>query len=90
MVGRIYRVLAGRVEDPELGKVYIAPFDVILAEDSVVQPDVLVVLAEHLGIIAPEGVRGAPDLVVEVLSPATAQRDQGIKRRLYGRHGVKE
>lgn len=90
LVGRIYRVLAGQVEKLGLGAVYIAPFDVLLADDAVVQPDVLVVLTENLGIIAPEGVRGAPDLVVEVLSPATAQRDRGVKRRLYGRHGVKE
>lgn len=90
VVGRIHLVLAGKVEAKGLGEVNIAPFDVILAEDAVVQPDVLVVLAEHLGVIAPEGVRGAPDLVVEVLSPATAQRDQVIKRRLYGRHGVRE
>lgn len=90
IVARIYRLLAGAVEDTGLGEVNIAPFDVILADDAVVQPDLLVVLADNLGILAAEGVRGAPDLVVEVLSPATAQRDRDIKRRMYGRHGVKE
>lgn len=90
LVGRIYRVLVGLVEESGLGEVNIAPFDVVLADDAVVQPDVLVVMVENLGIIVPEGVRGAPDLVVEVLSPATANRDKGIKRRLYGRHGVNE
>lgn len=73
-----------------LGRVYIAPVDVILDEDSVVQPDLAVVLSERLDIVSPEGVRGAPDLVVEVLSPSTAHRDRGVKRRLYGRYGVQE
>jgi Uma2 family endonuclease len=90
LVGRIYRVLAGQVDEKGLGEVNIAPFDVILSDDTVVQPDLLVVMTENLGIIAPEGVRGAPDLVVEVLSPGTAKRDRGIKRHLYGRHGVRE
>lgn len=89
----VVRMLAALVEVVEakgLGLVYVAPFDVILADDSVVQPDLLIVLAENRSIIAPEGVRGAPDLVVEVLSPATAKRDTGVKRRIYGRYGVKE
>lgn len=90
LVGRIFGGLTSQVEAKELGEVYVAPFDVILADDAVVQPDVLVILKPNLGIIAQEGVRGAPDLVVEVLSPTNAHRDRGIKRRLYGRHGVKE
>ena len=65
--------------------------DVILAEDSVVQPDLLLIRKDRLSILAPEGVRGAPDLVVEVLSPgSTAARDRGSKRHLYGRYGVQE
>jgi len=44
---------------------------------------------EHL-LSGGENVQGAPDLVVEILSPATADRDRGYKRELYGRHGVKE
>ncbi|HWI53764.1 MAG TPA: Uma2 family endonuclease [Symbiobacteriaceae bacterium] len=72
------------------GRVCMAPRDVILDEDSVVQPDLFVILRERLGIIAPEGVRGAPDLVVEVLSPSIANRDRGVKRRLYARYGVPE
>lgn len=90
IANRINIALSSQVEAKGLGEVNIAPFDVILADDAVVQPDVLVVLKENMGIIAPEGVRGAPDLVVEVLSPTNAHRDRGIKRRLYGRHGVKE
>lgn len=78
------------VQQRGLGRVFFAPLDVILDEDSVVQPDLLVILQDHLSILKPEGVRGAPDLVVEVLSPGTAHRDRGVKRRIYGRYGVQE
>lgn len=90
VTARLAHALTTQVEHGGLGEVNFAPFDVILADDTVVQPDILIVMADNLGIVAPEGVRGAPDLVVEVLSPATAKRDKGIKRHLYGRHGVKE
>ncbi len=55
-----------------------------------VQPDLIFVSRVRTGIIAPEGIRGTPDLVVEVLSPATAERDRSVKLKLYGRHGVRE
>lgn len=78
------------VQRQGLGHVYFAPADVILDDDSVVQPDLLVILRDRLEIVQPEGVRGAPDLIVEVLSPSNAHRDRGVKRRLYARYGVKE
>lgn len=56
--------------------------------DAVVQPDVLVVCDENK--LARRGVRGAPDWVLEVLSPVTASHDQIKKRDLYERHGVRE
>ncbi len=90
MLLAISRTLGDLVEKQVLGEVNIAPLDIILADDVVVQPDVILILAEHRGIIVPEGVRGAPDLVVEVLSPGTAHRDRGIKQHLYGAHGVAE
>jgi len=73
-----------------LGSLYWAPFDVILSEDTVLQPDILFVGKERSDAIAEEGIRGAPDLVVEVLSPATAKRDRTYKKALYARYGVKE
>jgi Uma2 family endonuclease len=73
-----------------VGEVCLAPFDVYLSEHDVVQPDVLFVARENLGIIAEDGIHGAPDLVIEVLSPATAQLDKKTKRRVYARAGVKE
>jgi Uma2 family endonuclease len=78
------------VRGNDLGRVYVAPFDVVLSDTNVVQPDVMFVSRERLGIITHANIQGAPDLVVEVRSPSTAQRDLTIKRRLYAEHGVKE
>ena len=72
-----------------LGTVSMAPTDIILSENDVVQPDFFFVSTQRIGIIA-ERVHGAPDLVVEVLSPSTADQDLGPKRGLYQRHGVQE
>lgn len=55
-----------------------------------VQPDLLSISNERAEIITKDNVRGAPDLVVEVLSPATADRDRTIKLNLYAEHGVNE
>lgn len=88
--GRIYRLLADFVERRSFGQVYFAPCDVYLSEHDVVQPDVLFVASANLGILREDGVHGAPDLVIEVLSPATAQLDKKSKRRIYARAGVKE
>jgi Uma2 family endonuclease len=74
-----------------LGEVLFAPTDVILANDTVVQPDLLFVSRDRQSICDPlGGVHGAPDLVVEILSPSTAGRDQVAKRTLYGKYGVRE
>ena len=63
----------------------------VLSDTDVVQPDLLFVSREREHLLSGgENVRGAPDLVVEILSAATAGRDRGYKRALYGRHGVVE
>lgn len=67
---------------------FIAPTDVVLSEADVVQPDVFVVCDPAK--VTPAHIRGDPDLVIEVLSPATALKDRRAKRDLYERHGVRE
>ncbi|MEZ5289356.1 MAG: Uma2 family endonuclease [Vicinamibacterales bacterium] len=74
-----------------LGQVFAAPFDVVFSAFDVVEPDLLFVsAARQADILTSAHVRGAPDLVVEVGSPSTRQRDETIKRRLYERFGVAE
>lgn len=73
-----------------LGRIYHAPFDVVLSDMDVVQPDLIFVSNERADIITPANIQGAPDLVVEILSPSTATRDKTFKRSLYARHGITE
>ncbi len=88
---RLGRRLGQFIEERGLGKFYFAPCDVVLSDTDVVQPDLLFVSRERDHVLSGgDNVRGAPDLVIEILSPATADRDRGYKRALYGRHGVAE
>jgi Uma2 family endonuclease len=73
-----------------LGKIFDAPFDVYLDETNVYQPDLVVVLNDRLAILTEAGVEGAPNLVVEILSPKTRQLDLEQKRKAYPRFGVQE
>jgi Uma2 family endonuclease len=73
-----------------IGKLFNAPFDVYLDEVNVFQPDIIIVLNERLGILTEEGAEGAPDLVVEILSPKTRRLDLMNKKQEYARAGVKE
>jgi len=90
VLGHLYVLLLTFVEGRGLGKVVLAPFDVILAKDTVVQPDVLVVVREQGAPVKNRGLFEAPDLAVEVLSPSTEDRDRDRKMRAYARHGVRE
>jgi Uma2 family endonuclease len=72
------------------GRSYLAPLDVALADHSVVQPDVVYVSPRRLQVLTERGIEGAPDLVVEVLSPGTERRDRREKLRLYAEFGVQE
>ena len=73
-----------------LGRVFISPIDVELADNVIVQPDVAVLLNDSLGKITPARIVGAPDLVVEVASPGTAGYDRREKQDAYARAGVTE
>ena len=89
--GNLYYHLRRFITEHELGDLLPAPCDVVLSDTDVVQPDLLFVSQEREHLLSGgENVQGAPDLVIEILSPATAERDQGCKRELYGRCGVTE
>lgn len=72
------------------GKVSIAPMDVRLADDTVVQPDVLYVAPDRADCIKEQEIDGAPTLIVEVASPSTSHLDAFDKKQLYEAHGVRE
>ena len=86
----LYRALFQFISANELGRVWFAPLDVVLSDHDVAQPDLLFVSNSRSDIVTEANIQGAPDLVVEILSPSTAQYDKEYKLGLYGRHGVRE
>jgi Uma2 family endonuclease len=90
ILGNIFFILRAYLEDHPIGEVCLAPSDVTLTEFNVYQPDLYFVARERKDIITDQGVEGAPSLVVEILSPATARLDKGVKRAVYARTGVEE
>lgn len=70
-------------------QIFIAPTDVILSEITVVQPDILIV-CDKKKTENGKNIDGAPDLIVEILSPSTSLKDKREKRILYEKHGVSE
>jgi len=93
VAGNIFLFLSLYVQKAGSGKVLIAPLDVVLDEPikkNTFQPDVIFISNDRLSIIEEARINGAPDLVVEVLSPSTARRDRGKKSRRYFLSGVRE
>ncbi len=89
IVARFYKLLDAWISRRRLGKTGIAPLDMVLTTRRAVQPDVIFVSNNRLGIIG-ERVMGAADLVAEVISPESRRRDRIEKRDLYEQHGVRE
>src|SRR5208337_3740657 len=78
------------VQKNKLGDVWEAPLDVRLTGNTAVQPDLVFVSNARAGIIQEDWIAGAPDLVVEVLSPSTATYDRATKLPIYAHAGVPE
>ena len=76
------------VHQRQLGKVYSAPFGVVLDDENGIQPDIVYVSRERHGLIVERGLEGAPDLVVEILSRSTQARDRGVKMKRYAAAGI--
>jgi Uma2 family endonuclease len=90
VLARLHLELGRFTQEHALGEVYIPPSDVVLSATNVVQPDLLFISRAREHRLTDKNVQGAPDLVVEILSPSTADKDLGYKHDLYGRHGVLE
>lgn len=72
------------------GKLFHAPIDVYFDEANILQPDIVWVAQDSQCFIGDKRLEGAPDLVIEILSPSTARRDKNKKFSLYEKHGVRE
>lgn len=78
------------VKEQKRGDVFIAPYDVHLDSENVYQPDILFIAKENLHKIKENGFYGAPDLIIEILSPSTAIYDKIEKKEMYEHYGVRE
>jgi Uma2 family endonuclease len=90
LCGRLHLALGNFLATrPHLGRVFL-PLDVVLSRYDVIEPDLLVVVPDQDGILTEMNVQGAPALAIEVLSPSTRKRDEGVKRRLLDEKGARE
>ncbi|MCP9446759.1 MAG: Uma2 family endonuclease [Nitrospira sp.] len=90
VLGHVHVALYTYLRHHIIGQVSIAPYDVVLSDEDVVQPDLLFISTARLSIVTDINVRGTPDLIVEILSEATRKKDEVTKRKLYERYGVQE
>ncbi len=90
ILGRLYVKVWEVVVKENLGEVLPAPFDVILSETVVVQPDIVFISQENLRNIKSGRLFGPPDLAVEIVSPSSYYRDRYEKFKLYEEFGIKE
>ena len=84
----LFKLLSRHIDDRNLGKLFYAPIDLILESTSVLQPDLLFVSKARQHIITERAIEGAPDLVIEILSPTTSRTDRVTKAQIYARHSA--
>jgi len=87
---KLLNEMSDYIDERNLGELYSSPADVVLSDTDVVQPDILFVSRQRSHILTRENIHGAPDLVVEVLSPRTARLDRVLKLNRYAEAGVRE
>ncbi|MGI9034013.1 MAG: Uma2 family endonuclease [Acidimicrobiales bacterium] len=88
IVGRVFMFIVDHLRGHGGGQVFVAPYDVVMADTVVVQPDVLFVADADAHKITDANLQGAPTLAIEVLSDSRLDRVR--KRRIYAAHGVPE
>ncbi|OFW46876.1 MAG: hypothetical protein A3J29_20090 [Acidobacteria bacterium RIFCSPLOWO2_12_FULL_67_14b] len=87
---RMTKALLDYMDQHPVGELFVAPYDVVMSPFDVVEPDLLLISSDQAALLTDTHLRGAPALVIEILSPGTRRRDRQLKRDLYGRAGVRE
>ncbi len=87
---RLQYALMTQLEVPGIAMIFDAPFDVIMAETTVVQPDLAIIRQSRRSSISQRGLEGIPDIAVEILSPSTRGNDVFLKKPAYARAGIQE
>jgi len=88
--GNLHGLMWSYLRQHPIGKVYMAPLDVVFSHFDVVEPDLLYVSEARRDVMTAKSIQGAPDLAVEVGSPNTRRRDEKLKHQLYERFNVTE
>ncbi len=88
VVGEFLFELSLFVHTHPIGEVFVGPIDIIFHIDDVIVPDLIFVSNNRQDLISERGIEGAPDLVIEVISPSSVKRDLGVKHKLCQREGV--
>jgi Uma2 family endonuclease len=84
------RILLNYAEENDCGQILDAPVDVVLSDTTIVQPDILFVRKEREHIIKRNFIEGAPDLIIEIISPGSERLDRHTKMKHYAMFGVGE
>ena len=90
VLGNLEFILRKFVKERGLGKIFSAPTDVILSDNTVVQPDILFISKERKKIIEKRGIFGSPDIAIEIVSPSTFVMDTITKKEIYEKFKVKK
>ena len=89
-VAKLLRLIADFAEKHDFGEVFVAPYDIVFSKWTALEPDLLFIRKERRSIITDANVQGAPDLVIEILSPSNKEYDRETKMRAYQSAGVPE
>lgn len=90
VVVKLTGILDSFVEEYRLGKILVAPFDILFSDSTIVQPDILFISTERASIITQKNAQGVPDLLIEILSKNNRRYDEVVKKQLYETYGVQE
>jgi len=88
--GRLFLLFGNHLESNGGGWVYYAPLDVLFSDYDVVEPDLIIVLDEQQAIVTEPNIKGAPALLIEIVSTSNPRLDRVRKRDLYAKYGVAE
>ena len=87
---KLFLLIQAHLDETGLGRVFPSPIEVVLSDTNVVQPDLLFVSTQQEHIVTDDNIQGAPDLVVQIISRDTLDRDWKAKFDIYKQHGVRE
>ena len=90
ILGNLNEKIRAFVKEKGAGLVLFAPIDIYLDDENVFQPDIVFISKQRRDIIKDDGIHGAPDMVIEILSPSTAYYDIKKKYKIYEKFRVKE